>query len=60
MKLFDNKGNLILERGKSQTKQMHFSPTLNMKGVKKTIRPTMLSQEEFFKALIKKNDYGDF
>ena len=59
MKLIDNKGNLILERDKQQTKQTRFSPTLNTRSIKKSHHPIIVSKEEFFKNIVKKTDNGN-
>lgn len=59
MKLIDSKGNLILEREKPQAKPTRFSPMLNTRSIKKTHRPALVSQTEFFKHIVKKTDHGD-
>lgn len=59
MKLIDSKGNLVLEREKPNPKEACFSPMLNTRGIKKSHRPAMVSQEGFFKNIIRKSDYGD-
>lgn len=59
MKLIDNKGNLILERGKTKPKSKQSLPTLHIKSVHKTYRPAVLSREEFFKTIVNINENGN-
>ncbi|MBR1932664.1 MAG: hypothetical protein IJ841_03160 [Prevotella sp.] len=59
MQLINNNGTVLLEREKSNTKGANNS-TLHVRrmsqGMKKTVRPVLMSKEEFFTKVIKTTD----
>ena len=59
MQLVSSNGTVLLEREKPSTKRANNS-TLHVRrmsqGIKKTVRPVLMSKEEFFTKVIKTND----
>ena len=59
MQLVSNSGAVLLEREKPCTQRMHTS-TLHVrslsKGMKKTVKPVLMSKEEFFTKVVKTTD----
>ena len=62
MQLVDNKGNVLLERERSNSAhdKMSLIHTRRMsKGLKKTIHPVLMGKEEFFSTVIKDSTDGN-
>jgi len=59
MQLVSNSGTVLLEREKPCTQRTHTS-TLHVrslsKGMKKTVKPVLMSREEFFAKVVKTTD----
>ena len=59
MQLVGNSGSVLLEREKPCTQRTHTS-TLHVrslsKGMKKTVKPVLMSREEFFAKVVKTTD----
>ncbi len=62
MQLVNSNGAVLLERGKPHTQRTHTS-TLHVrsmsKGMKKTVKPVLMSKDEFFTKVIKTTDNGN-
>jgi hypothetical protein len=62
MQLVDSKGNVIVEREKTQASQARMSSvrTRRMsKGLKKTVRPVLMSKEQFFNTILQNPTNGN-